>query len=294
MPKLSYEGLVGTVIALVVVILDQAGVKNPYVLWVAFALAVGLCLDATIRSALSTRRKAWGSGIVVLVFVLFGIYLLRQSRLKPEAMNNTTQTPVIAEEKKTPPPPTQNTPEVKPIPKAKPPKAPSVSLSNQIATGAPTQPPLSQECAPGAYCAQSTGQQGGITGQVFINTRPHFVITDEQQLAIGQAMKPFSGHKALILVNGNATDASEFGQRLASALRAVGVDATSSQGEVHSMDGSATPPLLVQYGDNDADMGQALLKAIVDNHIWTGQIGHRYYEGKPGGQLMVVVTPVLN
>jgi hypothetical protein len=31
MPKMSYEGMVGTVIALIIVILNQAGVKNPYV-----------------------------------------------------------------------------------------------------------------------------------------------------------------------------------------------------------------------------------------------------------------------
>jgi len=34
------------------------------------------------------------------------------------------------------------------------------------------QPPMSQECAPGASCAQSSGQQGGITAGVYNATTP--------------------------------------------------------------------------------------------------------------------------
>src|SRR6202044_3721546 len=85
MPKLSYEGLVGTVMTLVVVVLDQAGVKNPYVLWIAFALSVVLCLDATIRSKWSKRKKAWVSCVIVLAFFLFALYLLRQLHPKAQA-----------------------------------------------------------------------------------------------------------------------------------------------------------------------------------------------------------------
>lgn len=33
-------------------------------------------------------------------------------------------------------------------------------------------PPISQECAPGAYCAQSSGQSGGFTGQVIVTPKP--------------------------------------------------------------------------------------------------------------------------
>lgn len=78
MPKMSYEGLVGAVIALIVVILDQAGVKNPYVLWIAFVLAFGLCLDAVLRSEWGRSKKIWGSAVVLLSFAVFGAYLLKQ------------------------------------------------------------------------------------------------------------------------------------------------------------------------------------------------------------------------
>lgn len=78
MPKMSYEGLVGTVLALLVVILDQAGVKNPYVLWIAFILALFLCIDALIRS----EWKKWVKGIVgiatIIAFIWFAVYLNNQ------------------------------------------------------------------------------------------------------------------------------------------------------------------------------------------------------------------------
>jgi hypothetical protein len=122
MPKLSYEGLLGTLIALVVVILDQAGVKNPYVLWIAFALALSLCLDATIRSDLSGRKKALGSGIIVLVFTLFALYLVRQPRPTSEA--KVVQLPVVQENRPALP---ADVPQVKPIPKV-PKKLPSPKI----------------------------------------------------------------------------------------------------------------------------------------------------------------------
>lgn len=63
-------------------------------------------------------------------------------------------------------------PEAKPIPAAKPPKRASISRANQIPL--PSQKPsVSQECAPGANCAVSNGQQGGITaGQINIGPPP--------------------------------------------------------------------------------------------------------------------------
>ena len=119
MPKMSYEGLVGVVIALIVVILDQAGIKNPYVLWVAFALACGLCLDATLRSGWNRRAKGWGSAAIVLSFAFFAAYLVHQLYSKPKR-DEAKQG--LQEDKKPNQgnPPSTEAPVVKPIPLAKP------------------------------------------------------------------------------------------------------------------------------------------------------------------------------
>jgi hypothetical protein len=93
MPRMSYEGLVGTLLALIVVILDQAGIKNQYVLWGAFILAVSLCLDATIRSGASANGKLAITVVVIVGFAVFGWYLWTQpSRRhdeKPKVENAT-------------------------------------------------------------------------------------------------------------------------------------------------------------------------------------------------------------
>jgi hypothetical protein len=152
MPKLSYEGLVGTLIALIVVILDQAGVKNPYVLWIAFALAIGLCLDATIRSGWPTRRKAWGSGIIVVSFGLFAAYLVYQ--LHPEKKTASVEAPAASGPPSAPAPKQDDDtqPKIKSIPNAKPPKKPSVILTNPI----PTPGSINQNNSGGVSVQQGT------------------------------------------------------------------------------------------------------------------------------------------
>ena len=56
----------GTVLALVVVVLDQAGVRNPFVLWTAFAFAFALLIDATaLRSQQSVSARAvWAAAVI--------------------------------------------------------------------------------------------------------------------------------------------------------------------------------------------------------------------------------------
>jgi len=64
------------VLALIVVVLDQAGVKNPWILWIAFCLAVGLCLDAVIRSSWVTSKKFWCGIAMIGAYGLFAAYLI--------------------------------------------------------------------------------------------------------------------------------------------------------------------------------------------------------------------------
>ena len=90
-----------------------------------------------------------------------------QPRSKPES---NTQ----AEKPKEP----EQQPEAKPIPATKPVKHRDVVKLNPIpipSTSAPSATPLSgtQQCAPGAYCAQSSGQTGGVTaGQINLGPPP--------------------------------------------------------------------------------------------------------------------------
>ena len=50
-------------------------------------------------------------------------------------------------------------------------------------------------------------------------------------------------------------------------------------------------PVEVQYGDNDADAGEALLRALADNDVLpVKQIGFHYYKGKPGS-LVITISP---
>jgi 4-amino-4-deoxy-L-arabinose transferase-like glycosyltransferase len=113
MPKMSFEGLVGIVIALIVVILDQAGVKNPYVLWVAFAVALLLSLDSTLRSALARNRKIWSSALIIVLFAAFGVYLFIKTH--PKAKVEGTK-PITPDNTSVQPPQTVIPPSVVPIP----------------------------------------------------------------------------------------------------------------------------------------------------------------------------------
>jgi hypothetical protein len=114
---------------------------------------------------------------IVIGFAIYGKVLAPKSKAQqqpsvqpPEVsvsppMKATEQTPVPQEK--------DDTPKVTPIPKAKFPKQPSISKAGVGDPLLPKPPTQSQECAPGALCAQSTGQTGGITaGQVNFGPPP--------------------------------------------------------------------------------------------------------------------------
>jgi hypothetical protein len=343
MPKMSYEGLVGTVMTLIIVVLEQAGVRNPYVLWGAFALAWGVCVDAVIRSAWTKRRKTWASITILILYGLFGIYLIRQLRPVQTIAGTSRQIDTAHESPSQPqqsPPPVSTTTAPAPVKQPKKTKhksnAPQQDISAHLEAGkggdatgngnggaggsisitagsggnasdsgnsgaggdvvigpkiSQQSPPQTQTCAPGAYCAQSTGQSGGITGQVFVDTHPRISITDNQQAAITEAMKPFGGHKATIIVNGNTQEIAEFGKRLNSALLDAKLLPNIGAGFAGHEDGTIMLPCEVQYGDNDANAGKALMHALIDNHVLSGkETGFHYYNGQPG-TLIITISP---
>ncbi len=83
------------------------------------------------------------------------------------------------------------------------------------AAPAPTQPPsISQECAPGANCAISNGQQGGITAGQVILTAPQRNLTDEQKRAFSEMVAALpSGVRLAIECVGN-DEAAHYGYEM--------------------------------------------------------------------------------
>jgi hypothetical protein len=121
-PRLSFEGFLGLLITLLVIVLDQAGVRNGFVLWGAFALALLLCVDSVVRSSWRKVPKFGGTALVAILFVLFGGYLSRIRSVPAKAVSKE----VIqeSEPKSTKPPaepkPAEDQPQPQPIPLAKP------------------------------------------------------------------------------------------------------------------------------------------------------------------------------
>ena len=82
-------------------------------------------------------------------------------------------------------------------------------------------------------------------------------MTDEQQSAITEAMKPFAGRSTFILANGATTELVEFGKRLNSALNDAAITSEFHTGFSMSEGGDAMPVFYMGFGDNNVDMAQA-------------------------------------
>ena len=87
---------------------------------------------------------------------------------------------------------------------------------------APSQPPpMSQECAPGASCAQSSGQQGGITaGTVNIGPvpPPPRTLTDKQITNLGEIAADSKETALISILTTNTRDAINYGTAIYNAL----------------------------------------------------------------------------
>jgi hypothetical protein len=167
---------------------------------------------------------------------------------------------------------------VKTSPARKVPTAPTARSTKQNNSGAignpsASTPLLSQECAPGAYCAQSTGQQGGITGQVFIDTHPHVILTDEQKTAIVDSLAQFAGRKCFIMLNNATQETGLFGRRLRDAMKEAGIDCRLESGMMAMEGGGVMPsPLFVQVGKNNQDLALALNNVLFKHKVVTAPI----------------------
>jgi hypothetical protein len=176
--------------------------------------------------------------------------------------------------------PKSSTPIIKPIAKARPPHTPSISKSSSSPLrGEPAQTPAqpqTQTCAPGAQCAQSTGQSGGFTGQ--INLGPIERHLDAVQKAALQGLVIPSGVKVSVEMTTEG-DSQAYGREIATALNLAPAD--SNLGLMYSSPG---PPQGVTVRIHDKtelqtliDFGRTLTGIIraaygVDSHVPSGEI----------------------
>jgi hypothetical protein len=144
--------------------------------------------------------------------------------------------------------------------------------------------------APGS--ALSFNQQGGITaGTINVDTRPRISINDAQAAAITDAMKPFAGHSAYVVENGNQQDVIDAGKRINEALLAAGIKSEVMSGMAFSAGGNKNTALFVGYNDRTADMGKALVNAFYSSALVPGnQITYHVYDEKSADTIQIIVT----
>jgi len=155
-------------------------------------------------------EKALISFILVAIFVTafykpvitaYGKRNAEEAKAKPAPLDDkrANDTP--------PSPAPTNSPRVKPIPKAKPLKNPSVvemaplNPPRPTPSVQPTQPLMSQKCEPGADCAMSSGQQGGITANKVIIGNPNRRIPENLKPVILSFLTKNSGKIAMMTVD---------------------------------------------------------------------------------------------
>jgi hypothetical protein len=144
-----------------------------------------------VKGSSTVQEKGWWEkpfGILILgilVTVIGGLILRHYDPPAPAVIEQPTREEKKPEQKSNPP--ATDAPIVQPIPTVKPPKRQSPIQSNPIAPA--LTPPVSQECAPGANCAMSNGQQGGITAAQIIETPPIRQLTEAQKQGIENFLK---------------------------------------------------------------------------------------------------------
>lgn len=139
--------------------------------------------DFHLRLGQSIHVFRAGLALIVLVSVAFMIMWFVNHHSQPVA-SISAPAPLTAQERHNDSPKDDSESAVKPTPKAKRLKIPSTPKSAPAPlTGGAQTPPQTQTCAPGANCAISNGQQGGITaGQLIVGQKTwDAVISQERQ-----------------------------------------------------------------------------------------------------------------
>jgi len=291
MPKLSFEGLGGLVLALIVVILDQAGIKNPWVLWISFALAVFLCVDAVVRSDWHRRRRILTTACVVFAFLIFGAYLVRQSHHgQPK-----TETHSIQRQAEAPPSNAEQIAEA--IAKKIPRPAHDTNIVEQKDTTAnvkvrkqqkeqlkdqPRDQPSVVVNAP-----QGIGITGGIVNNpTVINTAPpQRTLTEEQKNAIQRIGQVLPANVSIWVRTIDSEEASHYGMQFFQALRR-GAYEKSSMTQDPEYRG-----VWLQVNSHDRAMGEKFAQALLSMGVKIDPIVLEVLDAREGQMQLCIGLP---
>jgi hypothetical protein len=218
MSRISTEGISGLVLALIVVMLEQAGIKNPFVLWAAFAAAAFLCVDWLRKSDRARKTKILLITATFVAFAAFGLYLARQSVQQHKEITNVSPPPPSA----TPIPftPTVASPSprtlqrtVRPVLSLKPTPAPAMT---PVPT--PTSSPI------GANAPFGIAISGGNVTNPTVNNfaPPQRILTEDQRKAFVGILRTYCPFEIAVRgIPGNA-ESMAYAEQLMRAIKEAG------------------------------------------------------------------------
>jgi len=121
--------------------------------------------------------------------------------------------------------------------------------------------------------APNSAAVGINTGTLNVDTRTHIMLTNDQQTAITDRLKEFSGRKCTIMLNNPTQEMGAFGNRLQSAMKSAGIDCELRSGMVMMEGGGVVPsPLFVQVGQTNLDVALALNNVLFLQKVVTSPI----------------------
>ena len=116
-------------------------------------------------------------------------------------------------------------------------------------------------------------------------------MTDTQRDAVRDAMTPFAGKRAFVLINGATKELVEFGTKLNAALVAAGVNSEVNTGIAFPVGAAPQLALFVGFKSGTANMAQTLINAVVKNRILPGsEIGYHQYGDESQDAIQIIVS----
>lgn len=240
-----------------------------------------------LRENFHTHPVPYVLAIVVVCCVVLGtsVYLAVRPPLQHIAKAPPNPNPVL-----NPPannPPSAITPTAKPH--NKPPATPSAQPSPATPAIPPAesaaQPTYGQQTCVGNACAQGPGSQATLNQY----GAPKLVMTDGQQDAISDAMRPFSGSKIDVTANTPTEDSMVYANRLGVALQRAGLVAPVQGAMIMPPQGEVIPAGISMVVD-PARFNEASILAL--SMLNSGLISYKVPVQKGGlGVLEVIISP---
>ena len=243
---------------------------------------VALCFIFVLWALVRRRLKAWLLVVVVSIgglLICGGIYWMYRWLGQPEAGRQNERTDTVAQS-----PTAQQTPMPQSTDAMKKTTSHTVRATatpvNQKPAPAPSS--ISQECAPGASCAMSSGQQGGITaGTINYGSQPR-TISDEKVTAVADALSLNRGTITIRTINqtGDTLDyAFRWNTVFADAHWSVGRSADTRTEDVGDNGLIPFPKGLHVYFDTNSKLAEFVRKTIKESGIDCSPAEHKNHLG---------------